>query len=219
LLVGTTTWVTGPGNKEANYNSALLADPAGNVVGRYYKQHAVMFGEYIPLGDKLPWIYALTPMPRGMSVGDGPTALQVAGLTMSPSICFESVVPHLIRSQVIDLAKAGTPADVLVNVTNDGWFWGSSILDLHFRCSVFRAIENRKPVIVAANTGFSTWIDGSGRIRAVGPRRATAVLTAEVRPDGRTSPYHTLGDWPAALCGIFCLVLAFVGSRRRVAAF
>ena len=215
LLVGTTTWVAGPGSADANYNSALLADPAGNVVGRYYKQHAVMFGEYIPLGDAFPWIYGLTPMPRGMSTGNGPKPLQVAGLTLSPSICFESVVPHLIRGHVVELAKEGTPADVLVNVTNDGWFWGSSILDLHFRCSVFRAIENRKPVIVAANTGFSTWIDGHGVIRARGPRRATAVLTAEVRPDGRTSPYHTLGDWPATLCGIFCVVLAFLGGSRR----
>jgi apolipoprotein N-acyltransferase len=215
LLVGTTTWISGPGERQQNYNSALLADPAGEIVGRYYKQHAVMFGEYIPLGETFPWIYGLTPMPGGLSTGSGPEAFQVGGLTMSPSICFESVVPHLIRGHVTQLARQGTPADVLVNVTNDGWFWGSSILDLHFRCSVFRAIENRKPVIVAANTGLSTWIDGGGRIRALGPRRATAVLIADVQPDGRTSPYHTLGDWPATLCGLCCVALALVGGWKR----
>ncbi len=50
--------------------------------------------------------------------------------------------------------------DVLVNLTNDGWFWGSSILDLQLDCAVLRAVELRRPFLVAANTGFSAWIDG-----------------------------------------------------------
>lgn len=214
LVVGTNTYVYGPGDARESYNSALLVDPAGQVVDRYYKQHAVMFGEYIPFGDALPWLYSLTPMTGGLSVGSGPQPFQVAGLTLSPSICFESVVPHLIRRQVTTLARQGQPADVLVNVTNDGWFWGSAILDLHFRCSVFRAIENRKPMVVAANTGISAWIDGSGVVRRRGPKRETAILVADVRPDGRTSPYHTLGDLPAWLCAAACLVFAAAGWRR-----
>jgi apolipoprotein N-acyltransferase len=213
LLVGTTTIQYGPGDQRKTFNAALLSDAAGQVAGRYYKMHPVMFGEYIPLGDAFPWIYRLTPMDGGLSIGDGPKIFQVAGLAMSPSICFESVVPHLIRQQVVELDRRGTPADALVNVTNDGWFWGSAILDLHFRCAVFRAIENRKPMIIAANTGFSAWIDGNGSILAQGPRRDTAVLLAEVRPDGRHSPYHRVGDLPAWLCALACAALALVGCR------
>ncbi len=217
LLVGTNTHVIGPADQRESYNSALLSDPAGQIVGRYYKQHAVMFGEYIPFGDTFPIIYNLTPMTGGLSVGDGPKPLAVGGLRLSPSICFESVVPHLIRGHVKGLSRQGQPADVLVNVTNDGWFWGSAILDLHFRCAVFRAVENRKPTLIAANTGISAWIDGNGIVRARGPKRASAIIVAEVQPDGRTSPYHTLGDAPAWLCGIACLVLAAIGWHRRAA--
>jgi apolipoprotein N-acyltransferase len=213
LLVGGNSWLLGPGEQQRSYNAALLADPAGNVVGRYYKEHAVMFGEYIPLADLFPFIYNFVPI-SDMSVGDGPRAFRVGQLTLAPSICFESTVPHLIRRHVVELTRHGTPPDILVNVTNDGWFFGSSILDHHLRCSVFRAIENRRPMIIAANTGFSAWIDGNGRIRAMGPRRAPAALVADVQPDGRTSPYHALGDWPASLCALACLLLAAVGSVR-----
>jgi apolipoprotein N-acyltransferase len=219
LLVGTNTAVYGPDGLDS-YNTALLADREGKIVGRYHKTHAVMFGEYIPLGDWLPWIYKLTPLPGGMSIGDGPRAFDVAGVRMSPSICFESTVPHLIRGQVVELARRGQPVDVLVNVTNDGWFKGQSILDLHLRCGVFRAVENRRPLVVAANTGFSASIDASGVIRKRGPRRATHVLIDEVRPDGRASPYHWWGDLPANLCALACLGLVLVGwsGRKRTAA-
>jgi apolipoprotein N-acyltransferase len=148
-------------------------------------------------------------------VGDGPEVFEVAGLRFSPSICFESTVPHLIRNQATELASRGTPADVLVNVTNDGWFWGSAVLDHHFRCSVFRAVENRKPLIVAANTGFSAAIDGNGVIQQRSPRRQPDVLLAEIPADGRTSPYHTVGDWPTWLLAAGCVGLAAIGLRRR----
>jgi apolipoprotein N-acyltransferase len=214
LLVGTTTIVYGSSTRRI-YNAALLADRTGNIVGRYYKMHPVMFGEYIPFGDAIPLLYRITPMSGGLSVGDGPKVFEVAGLKMSPSICFESTVPHLIRRQLRQLGREGTPADVLVNVTNDGWFWGTAMLDLHFRCGIFRAVENRKPLIVAANTGISTWVDGRGLIRARGPRRQPQVLIAEVQADGRVSPYSRLGDWPAWPCAAFCICLAAVGLRRR----
>jgi apolipoprotein N-acyltransferase len=217
LLLGTNTYVYGPHEERRSYNAALLADHEGHVTGRYYKTHPVMFGEYIPFAQWLPWLYKITPMNGGLSIGDGPKTFEVDGLALSPSICFESVVPHLIRRQVIELDRRGTPADVLVNVTNDGWFWGTAILDLHFRCAIFRAIENRKPVIIAANTGFSGWIDGNGRVLAQGPRRAPQVLIAEVVPDGRASPYHLIGDWPAILCALVCLVLAAIGWRKAPA--
>jgi apolipoprotein N-acyltransferase len=214
LLVGTSTFVGNPAAFKV-YNSALLADREGNVVARYYKTHPVMFGEYIPFADKIPWLYRITPITGGLSIGDGPKRFEVAGLTLSPSICFESTIPHLIRNQLLELARRGTPAGALVNVTNDGWFWGTGILDLHFRCGVFRAVENRKPLIIAANTGISAWIDSSGVILARGSRRRPEVIVAEVQADGRASPYHTLGDYPVHLCAAGCLGLAAWGLRKR----
>ena len=81
------------------------------------------------------------------------------------------------------MAAEGREPDVLVNLTNDGWFWGSSELDMHLACGVFRAVECRKPLLIAANTGFSAWIDGDGRIQEQGPRRAAGVIVAEPRLD------------------------------------
>ena len=214
LLFGTTTFQLGE-HPTHIYNSAVLADSPEQIVGRYNKMHPVMFGEYIPFADRIPWLYTVTPLTAGLSIGDGPRLFQVSPLKLSPSVCFESTVPHLIRWQVVELARRGEPADVLVNVTNDGWFKGSSILDQHFRCSVFRAIENRKPVIIAANTGFSASIDGSGRILQQGPRRSTAVLISDVHADGRTPFYHTLGDLPAWLCLIASGCLALLLFRRQ----
>ena len=94
---------------------------------------------------------------------------------------------------------------MLVNLTNDGWFWGSSELDLHLMCGVFRAVECRKPLAIAANTGFSAVIDADGRILVQGPRRDTDVVVADVPLDTRRSPYVRFGDWGAGLCLLFGL--------------
>jgi apolipoprotein N-acyltransferase len=214
LLVGTESLQYGSGPVR-RYNSAVLIDPDGQVVNRYDKMHLVMFGEYVPLGNLFPWLYSLTPMSQGLTPGAAPQVFQVAGMRFAPSICFESTVPHLIRRQLADLNRQGAPADVLVNVTNDGWFWGSSALDMHLACSVLRAVENRRPMLIAANTGISAWIDGNGRVIKQGPRRAPACLYAEVRVDSRSGAYQHLGDWPAIACLGFCLFAGAVGLRRH----
>ncbi|QDU26855.1 Apolipoprotein N-acyltransferase [Anatilimnocola aggregata] len=220
FLFGTTTLVIDLNKPDGaiahNYNAALLAGPTGQISGRYYKMHAVMFGEFIPVADLLPFLYGLTPMGAGMSTGKQPAALSVKGYNLSPNICFESTVPHLIREQVLGAERTSQrPIDAIVNVTNDGWFWGSSILDLHFRCSVFRAIENRKPVVIAANTGISAHIDGNGRVLQRGPKREPKILVADVIADGRTSPYHLWGDSAAWLCAALTWAVAFYGVWHR----
>ena len=138
----------------------------------------------------------------------------MAGLTASPSVCYETVLPQVIRRQVRQLEEQGTPPDFLLNVTNDGWFWGSSELEMHLVCSVFRAVEMRKPLLIAANTGISAAIDGDGRILARGPRRAQTALTPHVQPDGRHSFYRRWGDWFAGGCLAITGAIAAVGTRQ-----
>jgi len=203
------------GARVDRYNSALLINGAGEVDARYDKMHLVMFGEYVPLGRWFPWLYALTPMSDGLTPGAGPVAMQVAGWRLSPSICFENTIPHLIRRQVNELSRAGQEPDLLVTVTNDGWFWGSSLLDLHLTCGVFRAVENRRPLLIAANTGLSAAIDATGRTGARGPRRAPAVLMAEVQGGGPLSGYRRWGDLPAAVCLGLSLLVGLAGMAER----
>ena len=202
------------------FNSALYFDGRLQPGARYDKVHRVMFGEYVPLADWFPWLYRLTPLPSGLNAGAGPAVIasesRRAGVVRyAPDICFESTLSHLIRNQVETLRREGTEPDVLVNLTNDGWFWGSSELEMHLSCAVFRAIECRKPFLIAANTGISAWIDSQGRIQAEGPRRATDVILADTRLDDRHSPYLAVGDWPAGICLAGCVVLAWLGWRRQ----
>jgi apolipoprotein N-acyltransferase len=122
-------------------------------------------------------------------------------------------LPHLIRGQVLALRGQSVEPDVLVNLTNDGWFWGSSELDMHLASALFRAVECRKPLVIAANTGFSASIDSSGRILQQGPRRAADVIVAEVSLDRRRSWYLEHGDVAAGLCLAATLGVAVVGIR------
>lgn len=201
-------------NQMLHFNSALFLDSSGRLRGRYDKMHPVIFGEYVPLGDSFPWLYRLTPMAGGIEAGGAPQAFDVAGLRLSPNICFETCVPHLIRRQVGCLRRDGQEPDVLVNLTNDGWFWGSSELDMHLACGVFRAVECRKPLVIAANTGFSAFIDGSGRVVGRGKRHETDFVVAEVSRDPRTSPYVRYGDWPAGLCLLLTMLLPVAAVVR-----
>jgi apolipoprotein N-acyltransferase len=117
-----------------------------------------------------------------------------------PTICYETALPGAVRSMVRRLDAAGRRPDVIVNLTNDGWFWGSSELDMHLTAAVFRAVEVRTPVVIAANTGFSASIDGCGRLLARGPRRAPAPVRASVTRDGRPTPWLVAGSLPAWMC-------------------
>ncbi len=202
------------------YNSAAYVARDGRLVGVYNKNHLVMFGEYVPLADCFPWLQRLTPLPISATPGERSESFDLAwgdGRTcrFAPNICYESVFSHVIRSQVNQLAAEGREPDFLVNISNDGWFWGSSALDLHLACGVFRAVECRKPFLIAANTGFSAWIDADGRLRAIGPRRAPKVLFAQPEIASRPSWYLAHGDWFAGLCLTAVAFFAVVGLWDR----
>ena len=141
------------------YNTAVLVDRDGQLLGTYDKFHLVMFGEYVPFSKWLPFLKRLSSLTGAVEAGDGPVALAVGGVFYSPSICYETVIPHVIRHQVAQLDAIGQRPDVLVNLTNDAWYWGSSELDMHLACDVFRAVETRTPLVIAANGGISAWID------------------------------------------------------------
>jgi apolipoprotein N-acyltransferase len=214
LLIGLdrTHWLAN-GRRE-HFNTAQFVTADGALLGHYDKMHLVMFGEYVPLADQFPFLYSLTPLAGGLTPGKAPYAEKVNGLRYAPSICYETTVPHVIRHQVVDSAGGEEP-DVLVNLTNDGWFWGSSELDLHLMCAVFRAIECRKPVLIAANTGFSAWIDATGRIVRQAKRRDEDIIIADVKPGPGGSFYLRYGDLPSFVCLLACGGLAVVGLSHR----
>lgn len=217
LLLGIDTFRYGSGTVQA-FNSALAVSPTGEFGDRYDKIHPVMFGEYVPFANRFPVLYRLLPIKNSLSAGKRDVAFRAGRARLAANICFESVLPHVVRGQVVRLRARGEEPDVLANLTNDGWFWGSSELDMHLVCGVFRAVECRKPLVIAANTGFSASIESSGRIRLRGPRRQTDVLIADVVLDGRTSPYTVVGDLFAGSCLAVTVGLALFGIGARIGA-
>jgi len=197
-----------------NYNCGLFLAPDGVPLACYSKQYPVMFGEYIPLAERFPWLYRLTPLPAGLTAGTESVAVTIAGRRVAVNICYETALPEAVRSLVLDLSHAGGRPDVIVNLTNDGWFWGSSELDMHLTAAIFRAVEVRTPIVIAANTGFSASIDGAGRLLARGPRRATGTLRVAVRPDGRESLWLRWGSLPLGACVAVAAVALLSGWSR-----
>jgi apolipoprotein N-acyltransferase len=199
------------------YNTALLVDRDGKIVSTYDKIHRVMFGEYIPFADWLPFLYKITPLTGGINAGSEPVVFELDDHFYAPNICYETVIPHVTRRQANALVGGSVPPDVLINMTNDAWYWGSNELDQHLACGVFRAVETRKPLVIAANGGISAWIDNTGRVRAQSPRQKPDVIVADVEVAHVPSWYMELGDLFAGACLTTCVALAIIGwVGRRV---
>jgi len=200
-----------------NYNSAICINKQSELVGTYDKMHRVIMGEYVPLAEWIPWLSLLTPITGSVSAGQHPQALEVDDFVYCPNICYETTVPHLIRRHVTELAASGTTPDVLVNLTNDAWFWGSSELDMHLACGRFRAIEMRLPLVIAANGGLSAYVDRLGTVRQITPRQEAATLLVDLpkRDSGGLTFYARWGDWFAGVCVVCCVVFAMAGSLAR----
>jgi len=209
------------------FNSAVLLTPDGSwcnpdrLEQSYYdKMHLVPFGEYMPFVEIMPWLQSLSPLGSSASSGGRPKGFVVKEICLAPNICYETVLPHVIRNQLVALRQRGQQPQILVNVTNDGWFWGSSELEQHLACGVFRTVECRRPMVIAANTGISAAIDASGRIVDERPPRGTKPILADVRLDRRESWYLRNGDWFAGVCLTATLLLAGLGaatSYKRLA--
>jgi apolipoprotein N-acyltransferase len=176
------------------YNSAILFSPDGKVRDIYRKSHLVMFGEYIPLGNQLPWLYDLLPIGPGLAAGDGVLIFNIDDVVFVPNICFESTIPHLVRHMMQQSNAQGQRGDVMLNLTNDGWFWGSAMLDIHLRCNIMRAVEMRRPNLVAANTGISAWITPTGKIVEQEAKRRDGFVIAQVGKATYDSVYMRFGD-------------------------
>lgn len=203
--------------KLSRFNAALWIDPKNpQAVDYYSKGHLVMFGEYIPVVSWFPDLLAVFGMGQIESGTDAANWQLQSGAILSPTICFENVLPHLIRARIAASTQKGNPPDILINITNDGWFRGSSILNHHLANAVLASVENRRPMLVAANNGISAWIDGTGRIQdSIKPLQAGFIL-AEPIPDGRWGFWQSVGDWPARLLALLAFAPAIDWLIRRV---
>jgi len=206
---------------ERFFNSALLVMPSGDVAAVYDKIHRVPFGEYIPLRAVFPFLETLAPIGE-LARGDAYTVFSVPGpegsgeFRFSTLICFEDAFPEMARRFVREGARC------LVNITNDAWYRYSPAAYQHCQAAVFRAVENRVPVVRFADSGISCFIDRNGVISDIARDRegkelfteALAVAAVTVS-SGVPTVYTRYGDYFLWLCVLAVCAGAAVQFLKR----
>ncbi|HEX2122473.1 MAG TPA: apolipoprotein N-acyltransferase [Thermoanaerobaculia bacterium] len=195
---------TDPARPNRLWNSAFLVS-GGTTIGHYDKIRLVPFGEYVPLRRVLFFAEKLV-----RAVGEfeaGTNELPLAGkFRYGPAICYEIVYPQITRSQV----RNG--ADVLVTITNDAWYDGTSAPAQHLAQARLRAVEDDRYLLRAATTGISAFIDPTGQIQSSIPMGRDGIIYARFHARTRLTPYVRFGDWFAwVACAV---VLAALFLRR-----
>jgi apolipoprotein N-acyltransferase len=193
-----------------HYNSAYLVSETGDMQNRYDKIHLVPFGEFVPFRKLLFFVEKMVVMIGDFGRGKEATTFAVAGHKAGISICYEIIFPDLIRQSV----KNG--ADFLVNITNDAWFGKSAASYQHMSMGVLRAVENRVPIVRAANTGVSGTIDANGVLRDETELFVEVAKITQITPrQGGLTFYTANGDVFSWLCLLATGLLAIVAKLNR----
>lgn len=184
------------------YNSAVLVNEAGRLVAQYDKIRLLPFGEYVPLPRWFPGAWLVSGIVGDFMPGANYTLLPVGETRAGVFICFESAFPSIART----FTDAG--ADVLINISNDGYLGRTPVLRQHLANAIFRAVENRREVLRVTNTGISARITAHGEVEEATDSFQPAVRTWTVtRAQGGKTFYTRHGDFFVALCAAFSILL------------
>ena len=195
------------GGHGMSYNSAVIAWADGTLSDPYDKRHLLWFGEKVPLADEIPWLRKAFHRGTGLQPGEAQVVLAHGKMRAGILNCYEDTIGLAGR-------QAQEGANLLVNVTNDGWFVGSAESELHLRLSVMRSIEVRRDMVRAVNLGPTSWGDASGRIRSrYSDDMPAPILVRPALLDGQTF-FARFGDWPTALLGVGTALGAAVRAAR-----
>ena len=198
------------------FNGAILIRPDGSLGEIYHKLHLVPFGEYVPLRKIFPLMKHLTPITDSFERGREFAVFHIDELRFGVVICFEDTVPEVYRVFV----QRG--ADFMVNLTNDAWFKDSPAAEMHLANAVFRAVENRRPLVRATNNGVTCVVNEHGGVH---PNTRLAPFIAGMLVCELTVPhesgrsfYTEHGDWFTGGCAVIAyLAVAFGWWRKKLA--
>jgi apolipoprotein N-acyltransferase len=217
LITRAPATVVEPGRVERNsYNSATLVLPDGSMPPSYDKLQLLWFGEMVPGGKYLPWLRRVFQKSGGLIPGDAPRALALPATGGAPALhmgvlnCYEDTLPDVGRW----IGASVTP-NLLVNVTNDAWFFGTAEPELHARLGALRAVELRRDLVRSVNMGVVSWVDAAGIVRArYDGQSPKALLVTPVVRNAPPTPYVRFGDTPMWLL-LAASTAAFVWRSRR----
>jgi len=202
------------------YNAALLISDGGERVQVYRKLHLVPFGEYVPGRDRVPLLARIVgdQVPGDFTPGNEYTVFSLTNsdVQVAPLICFEDTIGELVRRFVLP-TETNPGANLLVDITNDGWFLRSAGSHQHLANAVFRCVETRRPMVRAANTGVTCFVNEFGRLTQMlrdetGSTFTEGVLTGEVKvPTEHELTFYTrYGELFAKSCAVITLIAMII---------
>ncbi|HVR44466.1 MAG TPA: apolipoprotein N-acyltransferase [Thermoanaerobaculia bacterium] len=189
-----------PDDPSRLWNAAYLVH-RGELRGRYDKIHLVPFGEYVPLRKVLFFAEKLVRAVGEFQFGTNERPLE-GWHRYGPAICYEIVFPQIPRRQVLN------GADVLVTITNDGWFGGSGAPRQHLDAARLRAVETDRWLLRAATSGISALVDPAGRLVDSIPMNREGIIVGEPTARQSTTAYVRFGDWFAWLAALATAIAA-----------
>jgi apolipoprotein N-acyltransferase len=191
------------------YNSALLINEEGRVVAQYDKIRLLPFGEYVPLPQWLPGAGLIRAMVGDFTPGTNYRLMPVGTVRAGVFICIESAYPSIARR------FTGEGADVLINISNDGYLGPTAVMRQHLANAIFRAVENNRPLLRVTNTGISAFITPRGEVKDETQGFKPEVRIWRVaRTNNRDTFYTKHGDLLAAGCAVFGLLILGLSFRR-----
>jgi apolipoprotein N-acyltransferase len=196
------------------YNAASVFAPDGALLGRYAKIHLVPWGEYVPFANVFSFAHKLTRNAGRLTHGWRRVVFRLHGHQYGIFICYESIFADEIRQFVVN------GAEVLVNISDDGWYGDTSAPWQHLNMARMRAVENRRWVLRDTDTGVTAAIDPYGRITQSVPRHEFTSLAVRYGFNDDLTFYTRFGDVFALLCGILSLAtlarsVRLIIERRR----
>ena len=194
--------------KPIDYNRAFLISNQGETIDVYDKMHLVPFGEFVPFRQALFFIEKMVEIVGDFGLGKRATVFELNSYQFGVSICYEIIFPDLVRQPV----KNG--AEYLVNITNDAWFGKSAASYQHISMAALRAVENRTPIVRAANTGISGLIDATGKIKKRTQLFTREFIVGEITPNkGPRTFYSKFGDIFSYLCLVMAVTISLLAYR------
>ncbi|EYF02456.1 apolipoprotein N-acyltransferase [Chondromyces apiculatus] len=214
-IIGTLLHRPGPTRTDPgfSYNTALMADEEGKIVGRFDKHYLLAFGEYLPLGDTFPKLYELSPNSGHFNRGTSLDPLVWKDHKITAMICYEDILPDFVNK----LVAQGDP-DLFVNLTNDAWFGDSTEPWIHLALAKLRSVEHHRYLVRATNSGVSAIIDPVGRVVTHGGTFREETVFGEARFMRSRSLYNVIRDVPWYLATLAILAMAIVSRPRRPSA-
>lgn len=203
----------GEGENSKVFNSMVVINPKGEILGTYSKRHLVPFGEYLPFRSFLevvfPKLEKINALKHDITSGESTKIVTTSLGKIGGLICYESIFPEIISSSVND------GAELLTLVTNDSWYKDSSAVYQHNGQAVFRAIENDRYMVRGANTGISSVVSPEGRTLAFLEPMKKGYITSKIKFRDTKTIYTKIGDLFVGIVFVLLSILFIMGRKNK----